>query len=120
MYLGFMGMTWGGGTVLGPIVGGLLANSKLSWRWAFYINLPIGGLIIPILILLIPKADMMAGSSIRKRLQNVDWIGSILQASFFTLFLLAFTFGGNQFAWNSPVVIGLFAGAGTARHHLFF
>ena len=113
-----MGMTWGVGTVLGPIVGGLLADSKLGWRWAFYINLPIGGLIVPILILLIPRADMMAGSSIRQRLQNVDWIGSTFQASFFTLLLVAFTFGGNQFAWNSPVVIGLFSAAGTARYYL--
>ncbi|KAL2139965.1 hypothetical protein VTI28DRAFT_4442 [Corynascus sepedonium] len=46
-YLGMVGLTWGAGTVLGPIIGGAFTDSSATWRWAFYINLCIGGLFAP-------------------------------------------------------------------------
>ena len=112
--MGLMGTTWGSGTVLGPIVGGALASSSASWRWAFYINLPIGGIIAPILIFLIPSIDIMKGASIRERIGRIDVIGGFLQMSFFTLLLVSFALAGNQFPWSSAVVISLFSMTGTA------
>jgi MFS family permease len=44
MYIGMTGLTWGAGTVLGPIIGGAFADSPATWRWAFYINLVVGGI----------------------------------------------------------------------------
>jgi MFS family permease len=112
MYMGFTGLTWGVGTFLGPIVGGALADSGLSWRWAFYLNLPLGLAITPILIFLLPNVDMMKNARIRDRLRRVDWIGSFFLAGFTSLLLVAFTLAGNQFAWNSGAVIGLFSATG--------
>jgi MFS family permease len=119
MYMGLMGTTRGSGTVLGPVVGGALAASNASWRWAFYINLPLGGIIVPILIFLIPSIDLMKGVSFRERVGRIDAIGCFLQLAFFTLLLVAFSLAGNQFAWNSRVVIDLFLTAGITVFSLF-
>src|SRR5579859_3801158 len=51
-YIGMTGAMWGLGTVLGPVIGGAFTNSGATWRWAFYINLPIGALVAPILFFL--------------------------------------------------------------------
>jgi hypothetical protein len=55
---------------------------------------------------------MMRGSSIRDRVRKVDWIGAALQGAFSTVLLVAITFAGNQFAWNSPFSIGMLSCAG--------
>jgi MFS family permease len=107
MYMGLVGTTWGLGTVLGPIIGGAFAHSSLSWRWAFYINLPVGGVVTPALVMLVPTADLGAGNCIRDRLQKIDWCGSILQAFMLIIIMVAFTLTGYQYAWNSPVIIGM-------------
>jgi hypothetical protein len=75
-------------------------------------NLPIGAIFIPIMIFLIPSCDMMRGSSVRDRVRKIDWIGATLQGAFSTVLLVAITFAGNQFAWNSPFSIGMFSAAG--------
>ena len=111
MYMGLIGTTWGLGTVLGPILGGALAGS-LGWRWAFYLNLPIGLFMVPIAIVLLPNCDMMKGCSVRGRLRRVDWIGSFLLLCFTGLFLTVFAFAGNKYAWNSEPVIGMFSATG--------
>jgi hypothetical protein len=69
------------------------------------------------MIFLIPSCDMMRGSSVRDRVRKIDWIGIALQGAFSTVFLVALTFAGNQFAWSSPFSIGMFSAAGI-RHFL--
>jgi hypothetical protein len=69
------------------------------------------------MIFFIPSCDMMRGSSIPDRLRKIDWIGVALQGAFSTVVLVAITFAGNQFAWNSPFSIGMFSAAGF--YHIF-
>jgi MFS family permease len=107
-YIGLTGAMWGLGTVLGPVIGGAFTDSSAGWRWAFFINLPIGALIAPVLIFLIPTFDAQKGKSYMERLRQVDWIGSTLLTGMIVALILGLTFGGNEFAWNSGQVIGTF------------
>lgn len=103
---------WGLGTLLGPLIGGALSESRLGWRWAFYINLPIGGLIAPVLVFLIPSFDAQRGMPYRDRIKQIDWIGSTLLASTIVSLMLALAFGGNEFSWADGRIIGLFVLSG--------
>jgi MFS family permease len=96
------------GTVLGPVIGGAFTVGNAGWRWAFYINLPIGGLIAPVLIFLLPTFDARKGAPFRERIRHIDWIGSTLFTGAIVCFVLALTFGGSQFSWGSGQVIGTF------------
>jgi MFS family permease len=111
-YIGLTGAMWGLGTVLGPVIGGAFTDSSAGWRWAFYINLPIGALIAPVLIFLVPTFDAQKGTSFWGRVKMVDWIGATLLTGTIVSIILALTFGGNEFAWNSGQVIGTFVSFG--------
>ena len=99
---------WGLGTVLGPVIGGAFTTGHGGWRWAFYVNLPIGALTAPILLFLIPPFDGLKGTPVMKRLKMIDWTGLILLCGAICALVLALQFGGNQYAWNSGQVIGCF------------
>lgn len=103
------------GIVCGPLVGGALTE-YVTWRWCFYINLPIGGALGVILMFLtIPDLTIKESFSlalVRKTIPELDLIGFGLFAPAAIMFLLALQWGGNSYPWNSSVVIGLFVGAG--------
>lgn len=103
---------WGLGTVLGPVVGGAFTTGHGGWRWAFYINLPIGALTAPFLLFLIPEYDALKGTSIKDRLKKIDWIGLIVFCGMISSLVLGLQFGGNEYAWNSGQVIGCFVSFG--------
>lgn len=98
-YMAPMGAMFGIASILGPIIGGWLTDS-VSWRWTFWINLPLGVLafIAIALVLRLPSSRLTS---------PVDWWGlAFMDAGAVAIVLMA-TWGGNQYAWTSPVIIGL-------------
>ena len=98
-YMAPMGAMFGIASILGPIIGGWLTDS-VSWRWTFWINLPLGILafIAIALVLRLPSSRLTS---------PIDWWGlAFMNAGAVAIVLMA-TWGGNQYAWTSPVIIGL-------------
>ncbi|KAL4789040.1 major facilitator superfamily domain-containing protein [Aspergillus venezuelensis] len=112
IYLGITGMVWGTGTVLGPTIGGAFTDSSATWRWAFYINLCIGGLFTPVFLFMIPSIDPRPGASTKARLAEVDWLGTIVFIGANVCIIMAIAFGGVLYPWGDSRIIGMFVGAG--------
>lgn len=103
-YQGYMAGTWGVASVAGPILGGWMTD-YFSWRWIFWINLPIG---IAAYLLSSSALKMLVTN---KRPARIDYVGSALLAVFTTATLLVMSWGGSEYAWTSPTILGLAAGA---------
>jgi EmrB/QacA subfamily drug resistance transporter len=101
-YQGYIAATFAGATVLGPLVGGLLVQ-HVSWRWVFYVNLPVGALALVALSVALPAA---APGRPRRAL---DLGGAALLASATSTLLLACVWGGDRYAWSSPTILALIA-----------
>jgi MFS family permease len=110
-YLSLIGFVWGIGTVLGPVVGG--AFEKVNWRWSFYINLIIGGVFMPVYLFLLPSFDPLPKTvSLKERIKNYDFVGSLLFVGFVMSLVMAVNFGGALYAWDNGRTIALFVVAG--------
>ncbi|KAL1988061.1 hypothetical protein VTN96DRAFT_1092 [Rasamsonia emersonii] len=108
-YLSFVGLVWGIGTVLGPVVGGAFVESSATWRWAFYINLCVSGLFAPIYSFYIPSFKPRAGTKIANLVREFDIVGTILSIGAIITIIMAINFGGALYPWNSGQTIALFA-----------
>ncbi|KAJ5908620.1 hypothetical protein N7495_001302 [Penicillium taxi] len=112
-YMALTGITWGGGTVLGPVVGGAFAQNKhATWRWAFYINLCIGGVFTPIYLWFLPRGDPQPDTTLKKRFRQIDYLGMILNIGAFTSLTMAINFGGDLFDWGAGSEIALWVVGG--------
>ncbi|KAF2490010.1 putative efflux pump antibiotic resistance protein [Lophium mytilinum] len=112
IYVSLTGLSWGLGTVLGPVIGGAFSESSVGWRWAFYINLFIGAACAPAYIFLIPNKDPRPGTPLRARAAEMDYAGITLQAAALAALLLAVNLGGVTYPWNSGRIIALFVVSG--------
>jgi Arabinose efflux permease len=104
------------GIVLGPLVGGAF-TSYTTWRWCFYVNLPVGA-IVAIGLMLVDIPDLVTKPKpfdvLRRLHVELDLVGFTLIAPAAVMLLLATQWGGDPYAWNSPTIIGLFCGAGAS------
>ena len=98
--------------VLGPIVGGALAQSSATWRWGFYLNLCIGGLFAPIWIFLLPGFDPRGPQSFISRVREFDYLGAIFSIAVIVCLVMAINFGGVVYSWDSGQIIALFVLSG--------
>ena len=102
-YQGYIQMIFVAASVAGPLLGGLFTDHA-SWRWIFYVNLPIGAVV---LVLVAVALDVPA----RKGEARVDYLGAALLAGALTCLLLFTTWGGQEYAWDSAEIVGLAIGA---------
>ncbi|KAJ0414365.1 major facilitator superfamily domain-containing protein [Aspergillus carlsbadensis] len=109
-YLGLTGLTWGLGTVLGPIIGGVFALHA-SWRWGLYINLIFGAIAAPVYFLMIPSLPASQGPAFA-RWKKVDFLGMVLIIGLLLSCLMAINFGGVLYPWSSGRIIALFVVSG--------
>ncbi|MFF0226624.1 DHA2 family efflux MFS transporter permease subunit [Streptomyces sp. NPDC004629] len=109
-YQGLFGAVFGTTSVLGPLLGGLLTE-QLSWRWVFYVNLPVGIVALAVIAtsLRIPRHTAH---------HVIDYLGTLLIAAVATCLVLIASLGGTTWPWGSPQIIGL-AVAGVALAAVF-
>lgn len=106
-YQGALGAVFGVTTVIGPLLGGFFTD-HMSWRWAFWINVPVGILVLVIAAGAIP-ALVRSG-----RRPAIDYVGILFVGLGASGLTLATSWGGGEYAWTSPMIIGLFIGSITA------
>ncbi|MTE15912.1 MDR family MFS transporter [Nocardia aurantiaca] len=102
-YQGALGAVFGITTVIGPTLGGLFTD-HLSWRWCFYVNVPLAIVMIALAARTIPMIKAVVRPI-------VDYLGIALIAIGVTCLILGLEWGGQDYAWSSPTIIGLFVAA---------
>lgn len=103
-YMGYFGAVFGLSSVAGPLLGGFLTDS-LSWRWIFYINLPLG------IVALLAVARRLH-LPVHKRQHKIDYFGAALISAGTASLLLATVWGGTTYSWGSGEIIGLLGAGG--------
>jgi EmrB/QacA subfamily drug resistance transporter len=97
-YQGLIGSVFAAASIIGPLIGGFIVDN-FSWRWIFYVNLPVGGVAMAVILVTMPKRPY-------KQEHSIDWLGSGILALGTTALLLGLVWGGRDYPWGSAQVIG--------------
>jgi len=103
---GYVASVWGAASVLGPVMGGLFSE-YLSWRWIFFVNLPLGALALRAL-------SRHFTEKVEKRSHTIDYLGASLLTVGCSLLILGLLEGGTAWAWRSPTSAAVLGGAAVA------
>jgi EmrB/QacA subfamily drug resistance transporter len=100
-YMGIIGSVFAVSSVAGPLIGGFFTDS-LSWRWVFYINLPVGAIALFVVGIALHTPKRVVH-------HRIDYLGAAVLSAAATSLILVLTWGGTQYAWSSPTITGLLA-----------
>jgi EmrB/QacA subfamily drug resistance transporter len=100
-YQGLFGAVFGVTSVIGPLIGGLIVDN-LTWRWVFYVNLPVGAVALAVVAAVLPSS----GARVKR---VIDYLGTALVAASATGLVLVTTLGGTTYAWGSTFIVVLAA-----------
>ena len=110
-FTGILGATYAVASVVGPLLGGVFTDN-ISWRWCFYINLPIGGLsgAIILFFFVAPKAARPQKATTKEKILQLDLAGSFIFMAAIVCLILALQWGGTTKSWGDSDVIGTLVG----------
>lgn len=103
-YFGLVGVVWAVASAIGPVIGGVF-TSEVTWRWCFYINLPVSGVAMILIFFTLHLHNPR--TPVRRGLAAVDWLGGATIVGGTVMFLLGLELGGVSHPWTSPTVLCL-------------
>ncbi|WP_422659512.1 MDR family MFS transporter [Paenibacillus sp. EC2-1] len=99
---GLLGAVFGTSSILGPMLGAFITDS-IGWEWVFYVNLPIG--IVSFIFIMTSYKETLSHAKLK-----IDWTGAATLVGAIICLMFGLELGGNTYAWDSPQILGLFAG----------